>query len=259
MGRTMNTRLRINLLLAALAVACLPAVAMESGAGAARIDALKANLQARFPDAKIESISPSPIPGVYEVVSPSIIVYSDISGEYVLMGPMIESRSGWNMTEERLGELHAIDYDALPFDRAIRIVKGNGRRRMAVFADPFCPFCKELEHALEQVTDVTIEVFLLPLEGLHPGATQKARDIWCSADPAKSWIGTLLHQEPVATSGSGCESDPVAHIQQLARELRINSTPTVVFGNGTRMDGALSAGQLERLLDKTVATPATPH
>jgi thiol:disulfide interchange protein DsbC len=225
----------------------------------ARIDALQANLQARFPDAKILSISPSPLPGIYEIVSANLIVYTDISGDHVLMGPLIESRGGWNLTEERLGELRGVDFAALPLDQAIRIVKGTGRRRMALFADPLCPFCKELEEALVQVTDVTIYVFLFPLEGLHPGATQKAHDIWCSADPGQAWTGWLLHEQAVATAASGCESDPVARIQQLARELRINSTPTVVFGSGMRLDGAVSTEHLERLLERTPATRVSPH
>lgn len=252
----MKTALRIGLLLAALGQAWAQASDAAAPSGdPARLEALKSTLQARFPDAKIQSIAPAVIPGLYEVISSNLIVYTDATGEYVLMGPMIESRTRANLTDERLGRLRGTDYASLPAELAFRIVKGQGRRRMAVFADPFCPFCKELEQALEGMDDVAIDLFLLPLEGIHPGATAKARDIWCTADRARTWTAWMLRNEAVPAAPADCTGDPVARVQALAGKLRINSTPTIFFGDGTRMDGALSRPQLQRLLDRGAAQP----
>jgi thiol:disulfide interchange protein DsbC len=222
--------------------------AAESTARAADLAALKTKLEQRFPDAKIQSVAPSTIAGVYEIVSANLIVYSDITGEFVLMGPMIRSLDRVNVTEERQGELNGVPFDSLPLQLAMKTVKGSGSRQLAVFADPLCPYCQELEKTLEGVTDVTIHTFLLPLEDLHPGATLKAREIWCATDPARAW-GEWMLRDQKPTAAAQCPEDPMPQILQLAKQHRFNSTPTIVFANGTRMAGALPAVQLERLLN----------
>jgi thiol:disulfide interchange protein DsbC len=249
----MRIRVRTTLLLAGL-LHLAPGFAASPAAPAGeqearRMATLKSTLEARFPEAKIQSIAPSQIPGIYEVISANLIVYSDGAGEYVLRGPMIEARSRTNVTEERLGEINAIDFASLPADLAVKIVKGNGKRRLALFADPFCPFCKELEQILAGITDVTIDLYLLPLEGIHPGATQKSQDIWCTAEPGKSWDAWMMRDEPVPAAPAECAPGPMPRIVELARKHGINSTPTLVFGSGTRMSGVLSAERLERLLE----------
>lgn len=225
-----------------------PATANEVGSDAQRMAALKTLLETRFPDAKIQSVAPSAIAGIYEVISANLIVYSDISGEFVLMGPMIESRTRSNITEERLGEINGIEFATLPLQLAMKTVKGNGSRQMAVFADPLCPYCQQLEKTLEGVSNVTIYTFLMPLESVHPGATKKSREIWCTADPAAAWSAWMLHDQKTAEV-AGCAADPLAQIQQFAQSHQMNSTPTVVFGNGVRMAGALAAERLNRMLD----------
>jgi thiol:disulfide interchange protein DsbC len=238
--------------LAPILLACFAPLALPAGAdakpGDPRLQQLKSVLESRFPDSKIQSISPSPVAGLYEVISANLIVYADISGDYVVMGPMISARTRSNITEERLGEINRVDFSALPLERAMKSVKGDGSRRLAVFADPLCPYCQELEKTLEGITDVTIYTFLIPLEDLHPGATQKSREIWCSPDPAASWAAWMLH-DTAPQPKAGCEATPVTENLKLARTLRINSTPTLVFGSGVRMAGALPAARLQRLLD----------
>lgn len=215
--------------------------------------ALRATLQSRFPDVKIDQIEPAPVAGLYAVVAGDRIVYADLTGEHLVMGPLLETLSRRNLTDERLGEIHAIDFDSLPFSLAMKTVRGNGQRRLAVFADPHCPYCQQLEESLEHITDVTIFTFLYPLESIHPGATARAHKIWCAEDSARAWLDWMLRDQIDMTRE--CEGDPLAQLQQLGQSLKINSTPTIFLADGRRIPGALSRDEIERLL----AMPVPPR
>lgn len=209
---------------------------------------LKTTLQERFKDTKVEHVGESPMPGIYEVVVDGQIVYADASGDHVVMGPLVDTGTRRNLTDERLSEINAIDFGKLPFDLAIKTVKGTGRRQLAVFADPHCPYCMELEKAFGELTDVTIYTFLYPLEGLHPGATAKAQDLWCKPDRAGAWKEWMLTQK--AQPATECNDAPIAELQARGAELRINTTPTLFLEDGRRIVGAQSVQRLESLLSE---------
>lgn len=210
-------------------------------------DDVAANLQktlvARFPDIKVERVGPSILPGLYEVVTPSEIVYSDATGEHLILGQIMDAKTRANLTEQRWNELNKVDFGSLPLPQAIKIVKGQGRRKLAIFEDPFCPYCQELERGLHGLDDVTIYIFLYPLEGLHPGATEAARDIWCASDPAAAWSDWMLNRK--APSEQACKETPIEQLAALGDKLRINSTPTMFFPDGSRIPGAIAMDKLE--------------
>jgi thiol:disulfide interchange protein DsbC len=208
---------------------------------------LKATLQSRFPDVKVDQVGSTPLPGLYEIVTGDRIVYADLDGNYLLMGPMLDTKSRRNLTEARLGEIQAIEFEALPFSQALKTVRGTGKRQLAVFADPDCPYCQQLEKSLEAIDNITIYTFLYPLESIHPGATSRARQIWCAEDGALAWANWMLRDEMVAKRE--CGNDPIVELQKLGQSLKINSTPTLFTSDGRRIPGAVSAEQLEALLD----------
>ena len=145
-------------------------------------DKLKATLQARLgSDAPIKSVSPAA--GLYEVNLGSQIIYSDAAGDYVLLGDLVDTKTHKNLTDARLSEINKIDFASLPFANAIKVVKGNGARKIAVFSDPNCPYCKKLETTLQSVDNVTVYTFLYPV--LSPDSTAKSKAIWCATDRAK--------------------------------------------------------------------------
>jgi thiol:disulfide interchange protein DsbC len=216
---------------------------------------LKATLQQRYPEIKIESIEPAPVAGLYEVRVAGRIIYVDASGEYLLLGKLVETRTRRDLTAAHLDRYRSIDFHKLPFERAIKIVKGNGRRQLALFADPDCPYCRELEKELRSVTDLTVYVFLYPLESLHPEATAHARAIWCSPDRATAWTEWMLERTP-PPAAAGCAGDPVSSIQDLAGSLQISSTPTMFLESGRRLSGALKADELQAGLDEGIPGPA---
>lgn len=234
--------------------ACALLIGCAAHAADAVASSLQHTLQARFPTIKVDAVEPSPIPGIYQVFAGNAIVYVDASGDHMIVGKMMDTRTKQNLSEEAMDEHESIDFNSLPLGEAIRIVKGNGARKIAVFEDPDCPYCRRLEQDdLAAMTDMTIYLFLLPLTSVHPHALEDSKAIWCSPDRASAWTGWMLSstwmttRTPMPTGGS-CAGDPIGKIQVLAQKLRVNATPTLFLENGRRIGGFLPREQLESLL-----------
>src|SRR6516164_7643226 len=171
---SMHKRIRIAALALAVATLGLGCTAQADQT----TDKLKSTLQARLSEATIKSVSKSPIAGLYEVNLGSQIIYSDATGDYLILGDMVDAKSRKNLTEARLSETNRIDFASLPFANAVKVVKGNGSRKIAVFSDPNCPYCKQLESTLKSMDNITVYTFLYPV--LSPDSTTKSKSIWCS-------------------------------------------------------------------------------
>jgi thiol:disulfide interchange protein DsbC len=201
-----------------------------------------------FPTVHIVSVSTTPWQGVYEAVTPEGIIYADATGKFAMSGKMVDVATQVNLTDARSSEINRIDFSALPFARAIKTVKGNGERKLAVFADPDCPYCKRLEQELQGMNNLTVFTFLFPLEELHPGATEHASRIWCAKDPAAAWTAWLIDKvEPTAAK---CEGDPTRELAALGSRLQITGTPTLFLADGRRIPGLVPLEDLERELAK---------
>ncbi|MDA8109430.1 MAG: DsbC family protein [Betaproteobacteria bacterium] len=208
-----------------------------------------ARMESRFPGAKIQSVSKTPVAGLYEVVIDGHVLYTDAAARYILQGALYDAQNRRNLTQERLDELNRFVFSELPLAQAIKIVKGNGARKLAIFEDPDCPYCRKLElETLPKMNDLTVYVFLYPLEVLHRGATEKSIRIWCSKDRAKAWEDAV--REGIAPSAPDTCANPLASIKSLAEAHDIRATPTLVFADGSRVAGAIPADELERRLDK---------
>jgi len=231
---------------AALAVATVALMPLTAEAN----EPLKATLQKRFSDIKIEQVTKSPVAGLWEVYADGQIFYTDDKGDYLLLNAMlIDGKTRTNLTDERLMKLRSIDIGALPLDLAIKEVKGNGKRRLVVFSDADCPFCKRLEKSLTEVTDVTVYTFLFPIDKLHPEASERSRRVWCSGDRLKAWKDWMLENRN-PTASADCDN-PVAKLAALGEKYRINGTPTLVFGSGRTVPGAIGARDIDRYLNET--------
>lgn len=238
---------------AAIVLLLLGAAAAATPEDTAALDALRATLQQRYPDIAVEGIQPGPLPGIYTVFAGGHVVYADRTGDYLFVGKLIDTRTRHDVSADLLNAHQPVDFHKLPFERAIRIVKGSGRRQLALFADPDCPYCRELEQELRSIDDLTVYVFLLPLENLHPDAPAHARAIWCSPDRAAAWRGWMLERKP--PPGRGCAGDPIAEIRALAASLHIAGTPTMFLESGLRLSSTLPAAQLTALLDAPGGAP----
>ncbi len=232
---------------AALMAACFAVPAMNSYADDA---SLRAALQERLPDARIGQIRPGPVPGLVEVVVNGVsVIYTDKKGELAFIGNVINLKTRENLTKKRAEEVAFVDFSQIPLTQAIVKVKGDGSRKLVVFSDPDCPYCKQLEKELAFLDNVTIYTMLYPLEQLHPGARKKAEAVWCSSDRARAWDDLMLHGKEPAVATGECKT-PLDEIQSLAQRLSITGTPGLVFQNGKLAPGALSTEQIEALLKK---------
>ncbi|HJV96713.1 MAG TPA: DsbC family protein [Albitalea sp.] len=209
--------------------------------------AIRKNIAERLPDfPKIDEISKTPIPGLYEIRAGVEVFYTDEQGNHLIEGHLIETKTRADLTEARVSKLTAIDFSALPLKDAIVWKQGSGERKLAVFADPNCGYCKKFERDLQQVKDVTIYTFLMPILGGDSPA--KARDIWCAKDATKAWRDWMLSAATPPRSMGQCDVSALRRNLALGQKHRINGTPGLVFEDGRRSSGALNAEQLEKQL-----------
>ena len=230
----------------AFSLALLLAWATWSGMAGAQEAAIRKTLKDRIPDLpKIVSISKTPINGLYEVLlEDNEIYYADASGNYLVQGSLIDTRTKRNLTEERSETLNAIAFNTLPIKDAITIVRGNGQRKLAVFEDPNCGYCKRFERDLLKVDNITVYLFLYPILGAD--SLDKSRNIWCAKDPAKTWLDHMTRDTalPVAT----CDSSALARNMEFGRKHKITGTPTLLAQDGKRVPGAIPVAQIEQMI-----------
>lgn len=210
--------------------------------------AVRATLQRSFPQSPIQSISKSPVPGLVEAVIGGQILYLTEDGRYLLGGPLFDVKADRNLSEARLEQVNAIPFDSLTLGWAIKRVKGNGARRIAIFEDPDCPYCRVLEQTLTSIDNLTVYVFLFPIDQLHPEAAAKSLAVWCAPDPAKAW-DEVMRTGAVPAGVPRC-SNPMANIADFAKRHRISSTPTTILEDGRHLVGTVPRAQLERELQR---------
>ncbi len=207
---------------------------------------IRKNLQERIPQfPKIDEITKAPMPGLYEIrVDGTEIYYTDAEGNFLIQGQLIDTRSRRNLTEERIDKLTAIDFQSLPLKDAFTLVRGNGKRKLAVFEDPNCGYCKRFERDLQKVDNITVYLFLYPILGQD--SVDKSRNIWCAKDRAKAWQDAMLREQPAASAN--CDTSALQRNVELGRKYKINGTPTLITTDGNRVPGAISTAQIEKLL-----------
>jgi thiol:disulfide interchange protein DsbC len=207
---------------------------------------------------RVEGVRPAPIPGLFEIRFRSRegyrVVYSDAEARMIVVGSIYDAEKDRNLTEERVRKLSAIDFRKLPLDLAVKIKRGNGKRTLAMFSDPYCPACRQFEQTLREIDDITVHVFMYPV--IRPERADHSKSVWCSADRAKAWLDLAASETPkVPTASPNCVN-AVDQVLALGRSLGVSATPTLFLANGERMSGGLPAEQLVPLLDEIAAAQA---
>ena len=218
-------------------------------------DQVKAELKKRFPDAPIESVRPTSY-GLLEVTGGGEVYYTDDKASFLIVGgSLIDTKTRENLTEARQKQLSAVKFDSLPFDQAFKIVRCNGTRKIAMFADPNCGYCKRFERDLATIDNITVYMFMYPI--LSPESSDKAKNVWCSTDQGKAWLDLMLRDRaPAATAA--CQATPIDKNLAFGREKRIQGTPTIFFEDGERVPGAMPKDAFEkRLADAKLAVAKT--
>lgn len=236
----MRTSFTLRLAAALWLAAALPVQAQD-------VAAIRKALSERLPSfPKIDEISKTPIPGLYELRVGHDIFYVDEKGDHIVQGSIIETRTRTNLTDARIDKLTAVEFSALPIKDAIVYKQGTGQRKLAVFADPNCGYCKRFERDLVGLKDVTIYTFVYPILG--PDSDAKSRDIWCAKDPAKVWRAWMVDGVTPTKVMGKCDIAALDRTVEFGRKHRVQGTPAVFFEDGTRKPGALPAAEIERLL-----------
>jgi len=224
----------------------LAAALLFAGTAQANEPLIRKTLTQQFPGASITSVQKTPYSGLFEVYLDGQLIYVDAKAQYVFAGEVIDLKSRSNLTQARLNQLQAVKWNTLPLGDALKTVKGKGERKLVVFSDVDCPYCRKFEAELAKVDNITVYTFLYPIEGLHPKAVQTSKQIWCAPDRNKAW-DDYITRGSVPNNDGKC-ANPVDSTIALGGKLKVSGTPTLVFANGVRVPGMVPAAQLERLL-----------
>ena len=208
----------------------------------ANVETVKTNLAKNNPDVNIQNIQVTEMKGIYSGSLNGQVVYLNDDAQHILAGSMVRLKDKQNLTKSLLVQQNSLDWNKLPFNDAIKIVKGNGKRQIAVFTDPNCPFCKQLEAELKKLDNVTINIFILAFK---PQSVAPSKKIFCEKNPAQAW-DDLISKGYEPTGQKTCEN-PIDRNLSLARTLGISGTPTIIFSNGFKVSGAYPAEQIEQI------------
>ncbi|MEQ1519543.1 MAG: DsbC family protein [Usitatibacteraceae bacterium] len=217
---------------------------------AADIDNVKAELAKKYPEVKAERITKTTYGGLFEIFANGELIYTDEKVNFLFLGTLVDASTRTNVSEARLQKLTAINFNDLPFENAIKLVRGNGNRKVAIFADPNCGYCKKFEQDINTTENITAYIFAYPI--LAADSVEKSNSIWCSTDRLKAWQDQMLRGKPPTTKGT-CET-PTDKVLALGRKMNITGTPTTFFEDGERLSGALPKDRIEA---KLVAAKAT--
>ena len=216
---------------------------------------IRKTLAERIPQReKIDEVRPTSMPGLFEVRIGTDIFYTDAKGNYVIQGELIDTKARRNLTEDRINKLTALDFNSLPLKDAFTIVRGDGKRKVAVFEDPNCGYCKRFERDMQNVDNVTVYLFLYPI--LSPDSAEKSRNIWCAKDRVAAWQDYMIREKPPAAAS--CDTTAIQRNLAFGRKHKINGTPTLIFADGMRVPGAIGAQEVEKRLADAGTAPETP-
>ena len=228
-----------------LATALLATTAWGCAIAAQPQDQITKTLAERIPQLQqVDEVKPTPMKGLYEVRVGTDVFYSNETGDYLIQGELIDTKAQRNLTEDRINQLTAVDFKNLPLKDAIKIVRGKGERKLAVFEDPNCGYCKRFERDLQNIDNVTVYLFLYPI--LSRDSAEKSRNIWCAKDSARAWHALMLKDKTPAAAS--CDIDAIQRNLALGRKHKITGTPTLIFADNTRVPGAIPASEVEKYL-----------
>jgi len=231
-----------------LAAACAAGQVLSQTPASAGADAnMLLTLKRLYPATQIKQITATPVPGIFEVVMSQNVAYIDASGRYFFVGRLLDMQTQQDLTAARVDQATQVDAGSLPLGDAIKVVKGNGSRKLIVFSDPDCPHCRQLERNLASLTDVTVYTFIYPI--LNPSSSKpKAAAVWCAPDPASAWANLLANGSTPSSQRAGCQP-PIERNVALGERLGITGTPTLISADGRKSPGAASAERISQWLD----------
>ncbi len=220
----------------------LLAALLSSSWAYANVTTIQNNLKKNYPNLNIENIQPTEMKGIYSANIGQQIIYLNDDAQHILSGSMIRLQDKKDLTAELFAKQNQIPWNQLLLNDAIKIVKGNGKRKIALFSDPNCPACKKFEEQLKQLNNITVYVFVTPFK---PKSVAPSKQVFCEKNPAQAWQD-LIHQGIEPKTQQAC-ANPIDRNLSLAKKLALRGTPTIVFENGFSVTGSYPAEQIEAI------------
>ena len=213
-----------------------------SAVSMADVATVSKNVKQQHPQLKLDNIQATEMKGIYSASMDGQVVYLNEDAQHILAGSMIRLKDQHNLTKDLLIQQNSVDWKKLPLQDAIKSVRGTGKRQIAIFSDPNCPYCKQLEAELKKLDNITIYTFILPLKAQ---SVAPSKQVYCEKNPALAWEN-LITKAQLPTSQSSC-ANPVERNIVLAHRLGVNGTPAIIFSNGFKVMGAYPAAQIEQI------------
>lgn len=228
---------------AGLLLAC---VSISAGAAETTEATIKKLIEPRLGEgAKVDAVTKTPYSGLYEVQVDGDVIYTDAKAQYLFIGRVVDSQTYRDLTKEKIQAINKVKFSDLPLDLAIKTVKGNGKRAIAVFEDPNCGYCKRFQKTLLDIDNLTVYTFQYNI--LAADSIEKSRNIWCAANPGKAWSDWMLNGKEAAAAPASCNA-PHEQVLALGQKMKITGTPTIIFADGSRIPGAIDGKALEQKL-----------
>lgn len=217
-------------------------IGLCSAMSMADVATVSKNIKQQHPQLKLDNIQATEMKGIYSASMDGQVVYLNDDAQHILAGSMIRLKDQHNLTKDLLIQQNSVDWKKLPLKDAIKSVRGTGKRQIAIFSDPNCPYCKQLEAELKKLDNITIYTFILPLKAQ---SVAPSKQVYCEKNPALAWEN-LITKAQLPTSQTSC-ANPVERNMALAQRLGVNGTPAIIFSNGFKVMGAYPAAQIEQI------------
>ncbi|MGZ9710854.1 DsbC family protein [Glaciimonas sp. GNP009] len=214
--------------------------------------AVKRLIEPRLGDGvKVDAVTKTPFLEMFEVRVGKDIFYTDAGAKFMFVGRILDAKNSRDYTKERMDEINKVKFSDLPLDLAMKSVKGNGKRVIAVFEDPNCGYCKKFRKTLQDVDNITVYTFMFNI--LAPDSAVKSKNVWCSANRDKAWDDWMLSGKLPATAAASCVTTPNEKVLALGQALGVSGTPTIIFADGSRIPGFIDARALEEKFASVVS------
>ena len=217
-------------------------IGLCSAVSMADVATVSKNVKQQHPQLKLDNIQATEMKGIYSASMDGQVVYLNEDAQHILAGSMIRLKDQHNLTKDLLIQQNSVDWKKLPLQDAIKSVRGTGKRQIAIFSDPNCPYCKQLEAELKKLDNITIYTFILPLKAQ---SVAPSKQVYCEKNPALAWEN-LITKAQLPKSQTSC-ANPVERNMALAHRLGVNGTPAIIFSNGFKVMGAYPAAQIEQI------------
>jgi thiol:disulfide interchange protein DsbC len=232
---------------AILLISALMMVSASAGAESPAEANIKKLIQPRLGEnAKIDSVKETPYSGLYEIRTGGDIIYTDKNAQYLFVGHVFNAKTSQDLTKERIDEINKVKFSDLPLELAMKMVKGDGKRVIAVFEDPNCGYCKRFRQTtLKDMNNVTVYTFMYNI--LSEDSIAKSKNVWCSSDRNKAWDDWMINGKAAPAAPAACTT-PHEQVLALGQKLRVSGTPSIFFTDGSRIPGAVDLKTIEAKL-----------